>query len=97
MNRFDQNWQKLVALARQAPATDDVTLPPGFATRVVALGTARASTSPWGGLERLAFRGFVASMACCAAAVVYSYLDRAGDLNEGVDVDDTVTELLDLS
>jgi hypothetical protein len=97
MKRFDQDWQKLVALARQAPpAADEPMLPPGFATRVAALGVS-APTAPWGGLERLALRGFVAATACCAAAVAYSYFGHSTDLTDESDLDDSVTEFVALS
>lgn len=97
MNGFDQDWQKLVALARQAPPTgDEPMLPPGFATRVAALGVATPSV-PWGGLERFALRGFVAAAACCAAAVAYSYFGHATDLSEESDLNDSVTEFVTLS
>ncbi len=97
MNRFDQDWQKLVALARQAPpSADEPMLPPGFATRVAALGVA-APSAPWGGLERFALRGFVAATACCAAAVAYSYFGQSADVSTEAELSDTVTEFVALS
>ena len=97
MNRFDQDWQRLVALARQVPRDEDAAVPPGFATRVAALAAAPTSPASWAGLERLALRGFVAATACCAAAVAYSYFGRSPDLAEDAGIDDTVSEILDLS
>lgn len=97
MNRFDQDWQKLVALARQAPREADADLPPGFATRVAALAAAPTSASSWGGLERLALRGFMAAAACCVVVVAYSYFDRTASAADDVALDDTVGEVLDLS
>ncbi len=97
MNRFDQDWQKLVALARQAPPTgDEPVLPPGFATRMAALAAATTPT-PWGGLERFALRGFVAATACCAAAVAYSYFGHATEVSDESDLADSVTEFVALS
>ncbi|MFZ5493922.1 MAG: hypothetical protein ACOZE5_01110 [Verrucomicrobiota bacterium] len=96
MNRFDQNWQKLVALARQAPVDDDAPLPPGFATRVAAQAFTRPA-SPWGGLERFALRGFVAAAACCIAAVAFSYFDPGAEPGYDTALDDSVLELLDIS
>ncbi|MEN9404985.1 MAG: hypothetical protein RL091_3688 [Verrucomicrobiota bacterium] len=98
MNSFDHHWQKLTALARQAPADRDILMPPGFATRVAARALAAPAAGPWFMLERFALRGFVAAAACCAAAVVFSYFDRTADLTEetaGVDV--AVVALFDLS
>jgi hypothetical protein len=97
MNRFDQDWQKLVALARQAPpSADEPMLPPGFATRVAALA-ATTPPAPWGGLERFALRGFVAATACCAAAVAYSYFGHSTDISDESELDDSVTEFVALS
>jgi len=98
MNPADQHWQKLTALARQAPVDGDVSIPSGFATRVTARALATSGASPWYILERFALRGFVAAAACCAAAVVFGYLDRSADVSDEVaGVDDAVAALLDLS
>ena len=97
MSRFDHDWQKLVALARQAPPSpDEVMLPPGFATRLAAMAAERPASPPWGGLERLALRGFVTAATCCAAAVAYSYFGHAPEFNEETALDDTVAVALDL-
>ncbi len=97
MNRFDQDWQKLVALARQAPPTgDEPMLPPGFATRMAALAAATPAT-PWGGLERFALRGFVAATACCCAAVAYSYFETSAEVSTEAELSDAVTEFVALS
>jgi hypothetical protein len=94
MNRFDRDWQKLVALARQAPRDpDEVAPPPGFVTRVVA----RATPPAWPGLERFAWRGFLAAATCCLVVVAYSYFGQPGDVAEEGALDDTVSELLALS
>jgi hypothetical protein len=45
MSQFDQQWQKLVTLARQAPDADGVQIPYGFATRLVAQAT--INPTPW--------------------------------------------------
>ncbi len=97
MNRPDQDWQKLVALARSAPADgDEPMLPPGFATRMAALA-GRTPPAPWAGLERFALRGFVSAAACAAAAVAYSYFDQSHEFTEEVALDDSVAEFLALN
>lgn len=97
MSRYDQNWQKLVALARQAPtAADDIVLPPGFATRLAALAVERTIPSPWGGFERLALRGFVTAATCCAAVVAYSYFGQTSDFSEELALDDAVAMVMEL-
>ncbi len=97
MSRFDHDWQKLVALARQAPpAVDEVMLPPGFATRVAALSADLPAPTGWGGLERLALRGFVTAATCCAAAVAYSYFGQNPEFTEEAALDDTVAVVLEL-
>lgn len=97
MNSFNQDWQKLVALARQAPpAGDDLIVPPGFATRVAALAAARPA-SPWGGLERFALRGLVAAISCCAAVMIYSYFGQGSELLDEAELNDSVAEFVSLS
>jgi hypothetical protein len=100
MNRFDHQWQKLAALARQAPADPDTALPPGFATRVAARAVASSPASgPWFALERFAFRGFIAAAACGVAAVAYGFPSLTTDSIDlyATGTADTVVELLDLS
>jgi hypothetical protein len=94
MNRFDRDWQKLVALARQAPRDPDEPVPPaGFATRVVARA---AQPAAWSGLERFAWRGFLAAATCCLVVLAYSYFGQPGEFTEDGAIDDTVSELLAL-
>lgn len=99
MNRFDHQWQKLTALARQAPADRDPALPPGFATRVAARAVASPSSGPWFALERFALRGFIAAAACGVAAVAYGFPSLTADSIDlyATGTADTVVELLDLS
>lgn len=99
MNQFDQQWQKLTALARQAPADRDTALPPGFATRVAARAVATPAPGPWFALERLALRGFIAAAVCGVAAVAYGFPSLTSDQLDiyATGTADTVVELLDLS
>jgi hypothetical protein len=92
MNRHDQAWQRLSAAARRAPE-GDVTAPFGFATRVVAHGFA-GTTLPTtvALLEKFAWRGFVAAMACSLAAAAFGYSTITADPE--IEVGDTVTEVL---
>jgi hypothetical protein len=98
MSQFDQQWQKLTALARQAPADRDVALPPGFATRVAARAMT-APAGPWFNLERLALRGLLAAAACCVAAVAYNFAELSSDQTDiyATGTADAVVELLDIS
>ncbi len=95
MNQFDQQWQKLVTLARQAPESGDVQIPYGFAVRLAAQAGTRAA--PWASLERFALRGLLAAAACCVAAVAFSYFSRSSELSEDAGLDETVTAVLDIS
>ncbi len=97
MNRFDHQWQKLTALARQAPA-DSGTAPHGFATRVAARGFA-LPPAPWLSLQRFAFRGLLVAAACSVAAVAFNYSVLSADQTDSyaTGTSDTVVELLDLS
>jgi len=87
MSQFDHQWQKLTALARQAPMERDPAIPAGFATRVTALAGAVPSSNPWSVLERLAWRGFVAAAACGVAAVAFSFSGLMPDGSEDVPVE----------
>lgn len=99
MSQFDQQWQKLTALARQVPADRDGALPLGFATRVAARAMAVPATGPWFNLERLALRGLVAAAACCVAAVAYNFEELSSDQTDiyATGTADAVIELLDIS
>jgi hypothetical protein len=98
MNRFEHRWQKLTALARQAPADPGAAAPHGFATRVAARAAAQPAT-PWFSLERLALRGLAAAAACCFAAVVYNYSELSADQSDSYvsGTADSIDELLDIS
>ncbi len=97
MSPFDHKWQKLTALARQAPVDPATEIPPGFATRVVA----RAESRPlpgWSVLERFALRGFVAAVGCCAAAVVFNYFNLGPEsVDEGAFDYTAMTVAVDVS
>jgi len=96
MNQFDQRWQKLVALARQAPDADEGRMPYGFAVRLAAQVAARRP-APWASLERFAVRGLLAAAACCAAAVAFNYFSRSSELTEDAGLSETVVAVLDIS
>ena len=76
MSQFDHQWQKLAALARQAPDDRDLAVPFGFAGRVAAQAAGSSGSTPWAALERFAQRGFVAAAACCVAAVAFNFLSH---------------------
>ncbi len=94
MSQPDPRWNRLVALARQAPARD-IALPPGFVTRVVARSAGAPARDAL--LERFAVRGFWAALACCAAVTVFNYLERAPESPEEVGLDDPIASVLDFS
>jgi hypothetical protein len=99
MSQFDQQWQKLTALARQAPAENDCAIPLGFATRAAARAVAVSAAGPWLYLERLALRGLLAAGACCAAAVAYNFSELTSDQTDiyATGTADAVVDLLDIS
>ncbi len=96
MNKFDQQWQKLTALARQAPV-GDTSAPYGFATRMAAAGLSAPAESPWAGFERYALRGLLAATTLCVAAVAFNLSAMTGNHDDEVELDDTVSQVLDLS
>jgi len=97
MNRFDHHWQKLTALARQAPDERTAAAPPGFATRVAARAALAPADSPWAVFERFALRGLVAAAACGVAAIALNYSSLTAEPTDDYAATDTVSELLDLS
>jgi len=99
MSQFDQQWQKLTALARQAPMDRDSMVPPGFATRVSARAVSAPPAGPWFIIERFALRGFVAAAVCGVAAIAYSFPSLISDQTDiyATGTADTVLELLDIS
>lgn len=97
MSHFDHQWQKLAALARQAPDDRDVTMPFGFAGRVAAQAAGSYGSTPWAALERFALRGFVAAGVCCVAAVAFNFMGWSGESSIET-LEDTVNSTsLDLS
>ncbi len=97
MSSFDHQWQKLTALARQAPDDRDPAAPPGFATRITARAATAPAGSPWAGFERFALRGFVVAAAFGVAAIALNFVTLNADASDDVASTDTVSELLDLS
>lgn len=95
MNPPNQQWQRLVAAARDASDSRDDSAPYGFATRVAALGlSAPAAVLPRAMLEKFALRGLFAACALSVAAAAFGYSAlRTEQEAEAVTVD-TVTEVL---
>ena len=91
MNRFDQQWQKLTAAARRAPAAEE-SAPYGFAARGVARSSSGAA--PWMSLERLALRGFLAAVVCCGGAFAFNFVGFAAE-SPDVATEDTVSIVLE--
>lgn len=87
MSQFEHQWQRLTALARQAPADRDVTVPAGFATRVISLANAAPLPNPWSVFERFALRGFLAATVCGVAAVAFSFSGLMPDGSDDVPVE----------
>ncbi|HWA24576.1 MAG TPA: hypothetical protein VG734_02800 [Lacunisphaera sp.] len=99
MSQFDHQWQRLTALARQAPANRDDATPAGFATRVAARAGALPAGTPWLSFERYALRGLLAAAICCIAAVAFNLSILSSEQADtfATGTTDTVVELLDLS
>ncbi len=97
MNRFDHQWQKLTALARQARDDRADAAPYGFATRVAARAANLPAASPWAPFERFALRGLMVAAAFGVAAVAFNYSAFISEPSGSEAGTDTVGELLDLS
>lgn len=92
MNRPDP-WQRLVAVARRAPDSEPVSLPPGFATRVAAQGlAARREPADLLGLFGLRALGVAMAVVVAFAAVSYPLAKRTD--NASPELDDPVAELV---
>jgi len=97
MNRFDQQWQKLIVLARQAGDHRDAAPPFGFAVRIAAQAVVLPAASPWASFERFAMRGLVVAAAFGAGAIIFNYSTLVSDQSDEYAAADTVGDLLDLS
>ena len=97
MNRFEQQWQKLTAAARQARDDRGAAAPYGFATRVAALAAALPARAPWAPFERFALRGLMVAATLGVAAVAFNYSAFLSDQLDEYAGNDTVVEMLDLS
>lgn len=97
MNQFDQQWQKLTALARQAADNRDVAAPYGFAVRVAAHAATLPSVSPWALFERFAFRGLMVAAVFGVGAMAMGFSNILSEPADDYAAADTVVEILDLT
>jgi|SRR5580698_9721815 hypothetical protein len=98
MKPDDNNWQKLVAAARKAPAGGDESAPFGFSTRVAAMAfeqrPAQGSEFARMSLRAAAVAGLLAVV---AVAANYSAIKGAFDDDSSVATnDDPIAEVVDL-
>ena len=95
MKRQDP-WLKLVAAARRVPADEPMELPPGFATRVAALGLGqRREPADFFGVFALRALGLALAVVVTSAVVGFPLsLVSAADNNASDDFDDPVAELV---
>lgn len=97
MNQFDQQWQKLTALARQAADNRDVSAPYGFAVRVAAHAATLPAASPWALFERFAFRGLMVAAIFGVGAMAMGFSSILSEPADDYAAADTVVEILDLT
>jgi hypothetical protein len=97
MNRFDHQWQKLTALARQTPDDRDTVAPLGFATRVAVRAASAPAGNPWAVFERFALRGLIVAATFGVVAIALNYAAFTSEPSDDYATTDTVSELLDLS
>ncbi len=98
MNRFDHHWQKLTALARQAPDEHDTGAPLGFATRVAARAATLQPEGPWAVFGRFALRGLVVEATFGLAALALDYsLPSSSAHSDDYEYTDTVGDMLNFS
>jgi hypothetical protein len=97
MNRFDHQWRKLTALARQAREARDASAPYGFATRVAALAATAPAASLGTAFERMALRGLFVAAAFGVGAMVFHYSTILSEPSDEYAATDAIGEMLDLS
>lgn len=97
MNQFDQQWQKLTALARRAADARDCAAPYGFAVRVAAQAVNLPAFSPWALPERFAFRGLMVAAAFGLGAMAFGFSTIMPEPADDYAITDTVAEILDLT
>ncbi len=89
-------WLKLVAAARRTPADEPMELPPGFATRVAALGLAqRREPADLFGVFALRALGLALAVVVTSAVVGFPLSTAsAADNNASDEIDDPVAEIV---
>ena len=98
MNKFDEQWRKLTALARQAGDERAVAAPFGFSTRVAARAGALPPDRSWAAFEQFALRGLLVAATFGVAAAAYNYSPLSTSTQtDAYAAADTVGELLELS
>jgi hypothetical protein len=98
MNKFDQQWRKLTALARQARDPRDTAMPYGFATRVTARSAAAPLSLSTAAFGHIAVRGLLVAAAFGLAAIAIDYTTYVTSTQtDAVVAADMVGELLDPS
>lgn len=95
MNPNHEAWQRLTAAARRAPDEADTSAPYGFATRMAARGLAASPVPAVSALlEKFAWRGLIAAVACSAGAVAFGYSTLSAEQEYETVTGDLVTEVL---
>ena len=90
MNHYP--WDRLVGLARRAPADPMEAPPPGFVTRVAALGLAqRREPADFLGFFALRALGYALMLLALTAVVSYPLLNRG---NSTAEDEDPVAEMV---
>lgn len=85
MKDFEAKWQRLVTAARQAPVTDEVVVPFGFATRVAARALAVERPGLLAALARFSVRALWVACLLTLASVAVNYLGAAWGTSDEAD------------
>jgi hypothetical protein len=97
MNEFESKWQRLIAAARQAPATKDMAAPYGFATRVTARALSDERSARSAIFGRFSIRALWVACLLTLVSVATNYFAFASAEDDEQNLIDPVSEVLNAS
>ena len=93
MNNFEDRWRQLTVAARQAPVTDEIAAPYGFATRVAALAMREEPPAMRAVFGRFSVRALYLACLLTLASAAANYLAFTGTEDDEQALIDPVSEV----